>query len=75
MPLGFQAELRAAAPPKIPVILDTDLDSDVDEVFALALILGSPELDLRGITTVSGNTKAVRRAAEIAHARNFSIGS
>src|SRR5258708_4225660 len=44
------------APPKVPVILDTDLGGSVDEAFALALILGSPELDLRGVTTVSGNT-------------------
>jgi inosine-uridine nucleoside N-ribohydrolase len=46
-----------ASPPKIPVILDTDLGSSVDEAFALALILGSPELELRGVTTVSGDTK------------------
>ncbi len=36
----------------IPIILDTDIGTDVDDAFALALILASPELDLRGITTV-----------------------
>jgi purine nucleosidase len=36
----------------IPILLDTDIGTDVDDAFALALILASPELDLRGITTV-----------------------
>jgi purine nucleosidase len=36
----------------IPIILDTDIGTDVDDAFALALILVSPELDLRGVTTV-----------------------
>lgn len=36
----------------IPIILDTDIGTDVDDAFALALILASPELDLRGVTTV-----------------------
>jgi len=38
------------------VILDTDLGSGVDGAFALALILGSPELELRGVTTVGADT-------------------
>jgi inosine-uridine nucleoside N-ribohydrolase len=50
------ADTHAALPQKVPVLLDTDLGSDVDEAFALALILGSPELELRGVTTVSGDT-------------------
>jgi purine nucleosidase len=36
----------------IPIILDTDIGTDVDDAFALALVLASPELDLRGVTTV-----------------------
>ena len=44
--------LPAQWPEKIPVILDTDIGSDIDDAFALALILASPELDLRGVTTV-----------------------
>jgi len=52
---------RAEAPArekKVPILLDTDIGSDVDDAFALALILASPELDLRGVTTVSGDTRA-----------------
>lgn len=43
---------------KIPVILDCDIGTDIDDTFAVALAVISPELDLRGITTVSGDTKA-----------------
>ncbi len=36
----------------IPVIIDTDIGDDIDDVLALALALRSPELELVGITTV-----------------------
>lgn len=48
--------LPAMAQEKTPILLDTDIGSDVDDAFALGLALSSPELDLRGVTTVSGNT-------------------
>src|SRR5512137_889362 len=39
---------RAAAPAKpVPVILDTDIGDDIDDTWALALVLKSPELDLK----------------------------
>ncbi|MDC4232241.1 nucleoside hydrolase [Actinomyces sp. B33] len=38
------------------LILDTDIGTDVDDALALALILGSPELSLRTVTTVYGDT-------------------
>jgi inosine-uridine nucleoside N-ribohydrolase len=48
----------AGASAKIPVILDTDIGSDVDDAFALALALASPELDVRAITTVGSQADA-----------------
>jgi len=48
----------------IPVILDTDIGDDIDDAYALALILRSPELDLRAVTTVYGNTLARARQAQ-----------
>ena len=39
----------------IPLLLDTDIGSDVDDELALALIWGSPELDLRGVCTTYGD--------------------
>ena len=49
----------AADPPreKIPILLDTDIGSDVDDAFALGLALASPVLDVRGVTTVSGEAE------------------
>lgn len=43
-------------PPRaIPVILDTDIGTDIDDAFALALAVASPEIELRGVTTVSSD--------------------
>ena len=44
------------------VVLDTDLGSDVDDALALALLLGSPEVDLLGVTTTYGDTALRARA-------------
>jgi purine nucleosidase len=58
------ASLSAAeAPPKIPILFDTDIGTDVDDAFALALILRSPEFELLGVTTASGDTQARARLA------------
>ena len=46
-----------------PVILDTDIGTDIDDAFALALIINSPELELLGVTTVAGDTQARARLA------------
>lgn len=46
------------------IILDTDIGTDVDDCLALALILGSPELLLEGITCVYGD---VALRARIVH--------
>ena len=40
----------------IPVILDTDIGFDVDDVWALAFLLKCEELDIRLITTTTGDT-------------------
>jgi inosine-uridine nucleoside N-ribohydrolase len=53
----------APASARIPILLDTDIGTDVDDAFALALILHSPELELLGVTTVSGDTQARARLA------------
>ena len=42
---------------KIPVILDTDIGGDIDDAWALALILKSLELDLKMVLTDTGNPK------------------
>lgn len=45
------------------VILDTDIGDDIDDAYALALIVASPELELLGVTTVFMNTVARARQA------------
>ena len=41
---------------KQKVILDTDIGSDIDDAFAVALLLSSPEFEVLGIVTDYGNT-------------------
>ena len=48
----------------IPTILDTDIGHDVDDVWALAFLLRCPELDVKLITTTTGDT--VYRASLVA---------
>ncbi len=57
MLLFFTAPARGGPVPdrKVPILLDTDIGDDIDDALALALILQSPEIDLRGITTVAGD--------------------
>jgi inosine-uridine nucleoside N-ribohydrolase len=43
--------------PPIPVILDTDLGTDIDDSWALAMLLKSPELDLKLVTAATGDTR------------------
>ena len=39
-----------------PVLLDTDIGTDVDDILALVLLARAPELQLVGVTTVYGDT-------------------
>jgi purine nucleosidase len=48
---------------KQKVILDTDLGGDIDDAYALALLLASPEIDILGVVMDYGNTS---KRAEIA---------
>jgi inosine-uridine nucleoside N-ribohydrolase len=61
--LAFVATLFAtgvlAAP--IPVILDTDIGDDIDDTWALAYMLGSPQFDVKLIVTAVDDTAAKTR--------------
>jgi purine nucleosidase len=46
---------------RIPILLDTDPGSDIDDAVALAYLLRQPRCELVGVTTVSGDV--VKRAA------------
>jgi inosine-uridine nucleoside N-ribohydrolase len=47
----------ASVPQPQLVILDTDIGDDIDDAFALALALRSPELHILGVTTTFGDTE------------------
>jgi purine nucleosidase len=50
-----QVSPAAAAPQR--VIIDTDIGDDIDDAFAMALALRSPELQILGATTTFGDTE------------------
>ena len=50
------ARAQQTLPVPQKVILDTDIGDDIDDAYALALVLTSPELKLLGVTTAWGNT-------------------
>jgi inosine-uridine nucleoside N-ribohydrolase len=55
---GISAPTLGAAPPlRTPVLFDTDIGTEIDDAFALALLLASPEVDLRGVTAVGKDTQ------------------
>jgi inosine-uridine nucleoside N-ribohydrolase len=45
-----------AAPAPLPVVVSTDVGDDIDDAFALALLLRSPELEVLGIASAWGDT-------------------
>jgi len=59
--VSFLLAARGAGP--TPVIFDTDIGTDIDDVYALAQIVHSPELELLGVTTVAGDPVARARLA------------
>src|ERR1700747_1345796 len=55
-----QSSPNPAVPGKISpekVIIDTDIGDDIDDAFAVALALRSPELNILGVTTTFGDTE------------------
>lgn len=45
------------ATPKVPVILDTDIGDDIDDTWALVMLLKSPHFDLKLVTTTFGKSE------------------
>ncbi len=63
---------------KISVILDTDIGSDIDDTWALTMMLKSPELDVKLVMTDTGNTtyraKIAARMLEIGKRTDVPVG-
>ncbi len=64
---------------KIAVILDTDICDDIDDTWALAMLLQSPEFDVKLITTAVGDTtartKVVAKILQTAGRTDIPIGT
>jgi len=58
-PLSSAQSTPALTDKSLPekVIIDTDIGDDIDDAFAVALALRSPELQILGITTTFGDTE------------------
>ncbi|MDA0790737.1 MAG: nucleoside hydrolase [Proteobacteria bacterium] len=41
----------------VPVIIDTDIGSDIDDTWALAMALGCPEIDVKMVVSCTGDTR------------------
>jgi inosine-uridine nucleoside N-ribohydrolase len=62
--LGLLAmPVRAESGKRIPVIFHTDIGGDVDDTWALLLLLRQPELDLKLVVTEGGNARYRGRLA------------
>jgi purine nucleosidase len=60
----------ASAQKTVPVVIDTDIGADIDDAFALALAIASPELDIRGITTIGRGGRPDRYVQHISEDRD-----
>ncbi len=63
---------------KIPVIFDTDIGGDIDDTWAQVMLLNSPELDVRLVTSDSGNdtyrARLLAKMLEVAGRTEIPVG-
>jgi inosine-uridine nucleoside N-ribohydrolase len=63
---------------KIPVILDTDIGTDIDDTWALAMMLKSPELDVRLIVSDTHDTvyrsRVIAKLLQVAGRTDIPVG-
>lgn len=63
---------------RIPVVLDTDLGTDIDDTWALLQLLRSPELDLKLVLTDTGDTtyraKLAAKFLQVAGRTDVAVG-
>lgn len=72
LPLSTGTEANQSHSARYPTLIDTDIGDDIDDAFALALAACSPEIDLLGVTTVSGDTgRRAQLAMHLLHACGY----
>jgi purine nucleosidase len=57
MALSFSVA-PAAGQQRMKILLDTDIGSDIDDAWALGLLIASPDVELVGVTITDGDTAA-----------------
>src|SRR5689334_17784791 len=62
--IGVFFFLATLCPAQEKIIIDTDIGDDIDDAFALALALRSPELQILGISTTFGDTELRAKLAD-----------
>jgi inosine-uridine nucleoside N-ribohydrolase len=62
--VAAQASANPSGSPSQLTIIDTDIGDDIDDAFALALALESPELKILGVTTAFGDTELRARLVD-----------
>jgi len=62
--VGFGSVCCWAQAAREKVIIDTDIGDDVDDAFALALAVKSPEFEILGVTTTFGDTELRARITD-----------
>lgn len=77
MPLAVPTA-RAQGPQKIPVILDTDIGDDIDDTWALGMLLKCPELDVKLVVGDQGRAeyraRLIAKLLEAAKRTDIPIG-
>jgi inosine-uridine nucleoside N-ribohydrolase len=76
---GLAADKKPEPPSgAIPVILDTDIGDDIDDTWALVMLLKCPQLDLKLITTTGGKAeyraKIIGKLLTVAKRTDIPIG-
>jgi inosine-uridine nucleoside N-ribohydrolase len=61
--LLLPSHVSAQTPHRLKVLLDTDIASDIDDAWALGLLVASPDVELMGVTITDGNTPGRAKVA------------
>jgi purine nucleosidase len=61
----------SALDPAAPAAIILDCDPGIDDALAIAFACGHPGLELRGLTTVSGNVDLAKTTANALSVRDF----
>ena len=63
--IAHPQQIPKPKPAAIPILIDTDIGDDIDDAFAIAYALRTPQFQILGITTTFGDT--VTRAHIVSH--------